>query len=180
MSIEGDYVKIEFSAPTRGLLGYRSEFINDTRGEGNMVRSFARYEDHKGEIPSRSNGVLIAQGPGTTMAYGLNALSERAQMFVDPGVEVYEGMIIGMNSRSEDMVVNPCKNKKLTNVRASGTDDAIKLNPAKVFTLEEALEFIDDDELVEITPDAIRLRKKYLNAHERLQYNKQRQREAMK
>ena len=174
MSIEGDFVKIEFSAPTRGLLGYRSEFINDTRGEGNMVRSFARYEDYKGEIPSRSNGVLISQCGGTTMAYGLNALSERATMFVDPGVDVYEGMIIGMNSRKDDMVVNPTKNKKLTNVRASGSDDAIKLNPARTFTLEEALEFIDDDELVEITPDAIRLRKKYLNEHERLQYNKRR------
>ena len=174
MSIEGDYVKIEFSAPTRGLLGYRSEFINDTRGEGNMVRSFARFEEYKGEIPSRSNGVLISQCGGTTMAYGLNALSERATMFVDPGVDVYEGMIIGMNSRKDDMVVNPTKNKKLTNVRASGSDDAIKLNPARTFTLEEALEFIDDDELVEVTPDAIRLRKKYLNEHERLQYNKRR------
>ena len=174
MSIEGDYVKIEFSAPTRGLLGYRSEFINDTRGEGNMVRSFARYEEYKGEIPSRSNGVLISQCGGTTMAYGLNALSERATMFVDPGVDVYEGRIIGMNSRKDDMVVNPTKNKKLTNVRASGSDDAIKLNPARTFTLEEALEFIDDDELVEVTPDAIRLRKKYLNEHERLQYNKRR------
>ena len=174
MSIEGDYVKIEFSAPTRGLLGYRSEFINDTRGEGNMVRSFARYEDYKGEIPSRANGVLISQCGGTTMAYGLNALSERATMFVDPGVDVYEGMIIGMNSRKDDMVVNPTKNKKLTNVRASGSDDAIKLNAARTFTLEEALEFIDDDELVEITPDSIRLRKKYLNEHERLQYNKRR------
>ena len=174
MSIEGDYVKIEFSAPTRGLLGYRSEFINDTRGEGNMVRSFARYEEYKGEIPSRSNGVLISQCGGTTMAYGLNALSERATMFVDPGVDVYEGMIIGMNSRKDDMVVNPTKNKKLNNVRASGSDDAIKLNAARTFTLEEALEFIDDDELVEITPDAIRLRKKFLNEHERLQYNKRR------
>ena len=174
MSIEGDFVKIEFSCPTRGLLGYRSEFINDTRGEGNMVRSFARYEEYKGEIPSRSNGVLISQCGGTTMAYGLNALSERATMFVDPGVDVYEGMIIGMNSRKDDMVVNPTKNKKLTNVRASGSDDAIKLNAARTFTLEEALEFIDDDELVEITPDAIRLRKKFLNEHERLQYNKRR------
>ena len=108
------------------------------------------------------------------MAYGLNALSERATMFVDPGVDVYEGMIIGMNSRKDDMVVNPTKNKKLTNVRASGSDDAIKLNAARTFTLEEALEFIDDDELVEITPDAIRLRKKFLNEHERLQYNKRR------
>ncbi|SCH61976.1 MULTISPECIES: translational GTPase TypA [unclassified Romboutsia] len=175
MSIEGDYVKIEFIAPTRGLLGYRSEFINDTRGEGTLVRSFERFEEYKGEIPGRSNGVLIAQGPGTTMGYALNALSERAQMFVDPGVDVYEGMIIGMNSRKDDMVVNPCKNKKLTNVRASGTDDAIKLQPARVFTLEEALEFIEDDELVEITPDAIRLRKRFLNEHDRLRYNKSRQ-----
>ena len=175
MSIEGDYVKIEFIAPTRGLLGYRSEFINDTRGEGTLVRSFERYEEHKGEIPGRSNGVLIAQGPGTTMGYALNALSERAQMFVDPGVDVYEGMIIGMNSRKDDMVVNPCKNKKLTNVRASGSDDAIKLQAARTFTLEEALEFIDDDELVEITPDSIRLRKRFLNENERLRYNKSRQ-----
>lgn len=175
MEIEGDYVKITFIAPTRGLLGYRSEFINDTRGEGSLVRSFERYEEHKGEIPGRSNGVLIAQGAGTTMAYALNALSERAQMFVDPGVEVYEGMIIGMNSRKDDMVVNPCKNKKLTNVRASGSDDAIKLQAARTFTLEEALEFIDDDELVEITPDSIRLRKKFLNEHDRLRYNKSRQ-----
>ncbi|MBN9645907.1 translational GTPase TypA [Terrisporobacter petrolearius] len=174
MSIEGDFVKIEFSCPTRGLLGYRSEFINDTRGEGNMVRSFARYEDYKGEIPSRANGVLISQTNGSTMAYGLAALSERATMFVDPGVDVYEGMIIGMNSRKDDMIVNPTKNKKLTNVRASGSDDAIKLNAARTFTLEEALEFIDDDELVEVTPDSIRLRKKYLNEHERLQYNKRR------
>ena len=175
MEIEGDYVKITFIAPTRGLLGYRSEFINDTRGEGTLVRSFERYEEHKGEIPGRSNGVLIAQGPGTTMGYALNALSERAQMFVDPGVDVYEGMIIGMNSRKDDMVVNPCKNKKLTNVRASGSDDAIKLQPARIFTLEEALEFIDDDELVEITPDSIRLRKRFLNENERLRYNKSRQ-----
>ena len=174
MAIEGDYVKIEFIAPTRGLLGYRSEFINDTRGEGTLVRSFERFESHKGEIPGRNNGVLIAQGPGSTMAYALNALSDRASMFVDPGVEVYEGMIIGMNSRKEDMVVNPCKNKKLTNVRASGTDDAVKLQPARIFTLEEALEFIDDDELVEITPDSIRLRKRFLNEHDRLKYNKSR------
>ncbi|EQK43454.1 GTP-binding protein TypA/BipA [[Clostridium] bifermentans ATCC 638] len=175
MEIEGDYVKITFIAPTRGLLGYRSEFINDTRGEGTIVRSFERYEEHKGAIPGRTNGVLVAHGPGTTMAYSLAALSERAQMFVDPGVDVYEGMIIGMNSRKDDMVVNACKNKKLTNVRSSGTDDAVKLNPAKHFTLEEALEFIGDDELVEITPDAIRLRKRFLNENERLRYNKSRQ-----
>ena len=176
MSIEGDYVKIEFLAPTRGLLGYRSEFINATRGEGTLVRSFEKFEEFKGEIPSRGNGVLIAQGPGVTMGYSLNALSDRAVMFVDPGVEVYEGMIIGMNSRKDDMVVNPCKNKKMSNVRASGSDDAIKLSPPRIFTLEEALEFIEDDELVEITPDSIRLRKRFLNEHDRLRYNKSRQR----
>ena len=175
MEMEGDYVKIAFLAPTRGLLGYRSEFINVTRGEGTLVRSFEKFEEFKGDIPSRSNGVLIAQGPGTTMGYALNALSERATMFVDPGVEVYEGMIIAMNARKDDMVVNPCKNKKMSNVRASGSDDAIKLTPPRIFTLEEALEFIEEDELVEITPDSIRLRKRYLNEHERLQYNKARQ-----
>lgn len=175
MSIEGDYVKIEFLAPTRGLLGYRSEFINATRGEGTLVRSFEKFEEFKGEIPSRGNGVLIAQGPGVTMGYSLNALSDRAVMFVGPGVEVYEGMIIGMNSRKDDMVVNPCKNKKMSNVRASGSDDAIKLSPPRIFTLEEALEFIEDDELVEITPDSIRLRKRFLNEHDRLRYNKSRQ-----
>ncbi|MDV9259179.1 translational GTPase TypA [Clostridioides difficile] len=175
MSIEGDYVKIEFLAPTRGLLGYRSEFINATRGEGTLVRSFEKFEEFKGEIPSRGNGVLIAQGPGVTMGYSLNALSDRAVIFVDPGVEVYEGMIIGMNSRKDDMVVNPCKNKKMSNVRASGSDDAIKLSPPRIFTLEEALEFIEDDELVEITPDSIRLRKRFLNEHDRLRYNKSRQ-----
>ncbi|SJS86824.1 translational GTPase TypA [Clostridioides difficile] len=175
MSIEGDYVKIEFLAPTRGLLGYRSEFINATRGEGTLVRSFEKFEEFKGEIPSRGNGVLIAQGPGVTMGYSLNALSDRAVMFVDPGVEVYGGMIIGMNSRKDDMVVNPCKNKKMSNVRASGSDDAIKLSPPRIFTLEEALEFIEDDELVEITPDSIRLRKRFLNEHDRLRYNKSRQ-----
>jgi GTP-binding protein len=175
MASEGDYVKVEFLAPTRGLLGYRSQFINSTHGEGTLVRSFEQFEEFKGEIPSRNNGVLIAQGPGVTMGYSLSALSDRATMFVDPGVEVYEGMIIAMNSRKDDMVVNPCKNKKMSNVRASGSDDAIKLSPPKIFTLEEALEFIESDELVEITPDSIRLRKKLLNEHDRLRYNRSRQ-----
>ncbi|MBS5788046.1 MAG: translational GTPase TypA [Clostridioides difficile] len=175
MAAEGDYVKVEFLAPTRGLLGYRSQFINSTHGEGTLVRSFEKFEEFKGEIPSRNNGVLIAQGPGVTMGYSLNALSDRATMFVDPGVDVYEGMVIGMNSRKDDMVVNPCKNKKMSNVRASGSDDAIKLSPPKIFTLEEALEFIEADELVEVTPDSIRLRKKFLNEHDRLRYNRSRQ-----
>lgn len=168
MESENGYTRLEFLVPTRGLLGYRSQFINDTRGEGTLVRSFERYEDHKGDIPKRSNGVLISQINGSTMAYSLFNLSERAVMFVGPAIDVYEGMIIGMNSRKEDMTVNPCKNKKLTNTRSSGADDAIKLLTPKVFTLEEALEFIEEDELVEITPDAIRLRKKILNENDRV------------
>ncbi|WP_101772892.1 translational GTPase TypA [Peptostreptococcus faecalis] len=170
--IDGGYVKIEYLVPTRGLLGYRSEFINTTRGEGTLLSSFETYEEYKGEIPSRLNGVLISQENGKTMGYALNALSSRGTLFVDPAVDVYEGMIIGMNSRKEDMVVNPCKNKKMSNVRASGSDDAIKLAPPKIFTLEESLEFIEDDELVEVTPDSIRLRKKILNEHDRIRYNR--------
>lgn len=172
MSPVNDYIKLEFLVPTRGLIGYKSEFINDTRGEGTLVRSFEKYEPYKGEIPQRINGVLISGNNGTAMAYSLNNLSERGTMFIKPGTKVYEGMIIGMNSRSEDLTVNPCKNKKLTNVRAAGSDDAVVLTPPKEFTLEEALEFIKDDELVEITPDSIRLRKKLLKEHERTKYNK--------
>jgi len=172
METEAGYTKIEYLVPTRGLLGYRSEFINETRGEGTLVRSFDSYQPHFGEIPKRQNGVLISQQAGATMAYSLFNLSERATMFVGAAVDVYEGMIVGKNSRSDDMVVNVCKNKKLTNVRASGSDDAVKLISPKEFTLEEALEFIEGDELVEITPDSIRLRKKVLNAQDRIKYNK--------
>ncbi len=168
MDTEGGFVRVEYMVPTRGLIGFRSEFINLTRGEGTLIRRFERFEAHKGEIVQRKNGVLIAQEPGTAMAYGLFNLSERATMFIDPGVEVYEGMLIGMNSRREDMTVNPCKNKKLTNMRASGSDDSVKLSPPMRFTLEEALEFINDEELVEITPDEIRLRKKILNENDRV------------
>lgn len=172
MFAENGFTRLEFLIPTRGLLGYRSQFINETRGEGTLVQSFHAYMPHAGEVPRRLNGVLIAQERVSTMAYALFNLSERATMFVDPAVEVYEGMVIGMNSRKEDMIVNPGKNKKLTNVRASGSDDAIKLRKPRVFTLEEALEFIEADELVEVTPDAIRLRKRVLDAHERHRYNK--------
>ncbi len=165
---ESGYVTIEFHIPTRGLLGYRSEFINDTRGEGTFIRTFFDYQPYVGDIEGRSNGVLVSQQAGKTMAYSLFNLSERAQMFVSASVDVYEGMIIGMNSRNDDMVVNPCKNKKLTNTRASGSDEALRLISPREFTLEEALEFIADDELVEITPDAIRMRKKIRNADDRV------------
>ena len=167
MSGENGYSKMVYLVPTRGLLGYRSEFINDTHGEGTMVRRFYSYEEFKGEIPQRTNGVAIAQEAGTCTGYALYNIQERVQLFVEPGVKVYEGMIVGMNSRNDDMVVNPCKAKKATNMRAAGSDDAIKLSPIRVFTLEEALEFINSDELVEVVPGDIRLRKKLLGELER-------------
>ena len=172
MEPENGYVRIEYLCTTRGLLGFRSELITDSRGEATLVRRIEGYTEYVGELPRRANGALIAQEPGTTMAYALNNLEERGILFVPPATEVYEGMIIGMNSRREDMTVNACKNKKLTNTRASGSDDAVKLTPPKVFSLEEALEFIEDDELVEVTPDAIRLRKRILNEGDRRRANK--------
>ena len=167
MRSENGYTRLEYLVPTRGLLGYRSEFINDTRGEGTMVRRFDRFDEYAGEIPQRVNGVAVAQEEGVTTPYAIFNIAERVQMFVEPGTHVYEGMIVGMNARSDDMVVNPCKAKKATNMRAAGSDENIKLAPARVFTLEEALEFIDDDELVEIVPDDIRLRKKILSELDR-------------
>ena len=167
MRSENGYTRLEYLAPTRGLLGYRSEFINDTRGEGTMVRRFEKFDEFAGESPQRINGVAIAQEEGVTTPYAIFNIAERVQMFVEPGTHVYEGMIVGMNARSDDMVVNPCKAKKATNMRAAGSDENIKLSPARVFTLEEALEFIDDDELVEIVPGDIRLRKKILSELDR-------------
>jgi len=170
MHAEEGYTRVEFVVPTRGLLGYRSEFINVTRGEGVLIRSFYEFQPYKGEIPKRSNGVLISQQGGVAMGYSLFNLSERATMMIDAGTDVYEGMIIGINSRREDMTVNPTKNKKLTNTRSSGNDDAIKLLPPKIFNMEEALTFIEDDELLEITPDALRMRKRILNETDRMRY----------
>ncbi|MCT4613104.1 MAG: translational GTPase TypA [Clostridia bacterium] len=168
MIAEDGYTRVEYLVPTRGLLGFRSEFINSTRGEGTLVRSFEMFDEYKGEVKGRNNGVLVSQYGGTAMGYALFNLQDRGTIFIDPATEVYEGMIIGMNSRSDDMTVNPCKNKKMTNTRSSGADDAIKLIPPRTFTLEEALEFISDDELVEITPDSIRMRKKLLSENDRV------------
>lgn len=168
MHAEEGYTRVEFLVPTRGLLGYRSEFINVTRGEGVLLRSFFEFQPYKGEIPKRNNGVLVSQQGGVAMGYSLFNLSDRATMMIDAGTEVYEGMIIGLNSRREDMTVNPTKNKKMTNTRSSGNDDAIKLIPPKIFNMEEALTFIEDDELLEITPDALRMRKRILNETDRM------------
>ena len=167
MAAEEGWTKLEYLVPTRGLLGYQSEFINDTHGEGTLVRRFDSFEPYFGEIPQRQNGVLISGFSGETMAYSLFNLSDRGTMMVGAGTPVYEGMIIGINNRSDDMVVNPIKNKKLTNTRSSGADEALKLIDPKIFTLEEALEFINDDELVEITPTDIRIRKKILSELDR-------------
>ncbi|NBK96747.1 MAG: translational GTPase TypA [Erysipelotrichia bacterium] len=169
MDEENGYCKIVYQAPTRGLLGYRSEFINDTHGEGTLVRRVAGYEPFMGEILQRANGALISTETGKAMTYALWNIQERGQLFITPQTEVYEGMIIGQSARNMDMDVNPLKNKKLTAIRSSGNDEAMKLVPAKILTLEEALEFINDDELVEVTPLHIRVRKKGLTPFDRKQ-----------
>ncbi|MCI6272370.1 MAG: translational GTPase TypA [Erysipelotrichaceae bacterium] len=167
---EGTYTRIEYLVPTRGLLGYRSEFINDTHGEGTMVRRLHGYEPYKGEISQRENGALISTEAGTAMTYALWNIQERGQLFIGPQTPVYEGMVIGMSSRNMDMEVNPIKNKKMTAIRSTGSDEAMKLVPHKVMSMEEAIEFINDDELVELTPTDIRIRKKYLTNLERKHY----------
>ncbi|PIV90803.1 translational GTPase TypA [Candidatus Gracilibacteria bacterium CG17_big_fil_post_rev_8_21_14_2_50_48_13] len=167
MKQENGLVRMEYEVPTRGLLGFRSEFLIDTRGNGIMYHSFLRFEEYKGTIPGRLEGSQIAGLQGTTSAYSLWTLQERGPLFIGPGVEVYEGMIIGEHAKGSDLVVNPTKGKQLTNVRASGSDDAIVLTPPLEMNLEIALEYIQDDEYVEVTPSSVRLRKKYLKEHER-------------
>ena len=177
---EGSYTKIIYHAPTRGLLGYRSEFINDTKGEGVMVRKFIEYAPNFGDIPERPNGALISMATGKAMTYSLWNLQDRGQLFITPQTEVYEGMIVGVSSKTQDIEVNPTINKKMTAVRSTGNDEAMKLVPARVFSLEEALEFINEDELVEITPDDIRLRKKYLTNLDRRRHLREVNKEADK
>ncbi len=169
---DDNYVHLEFSAPTRGLIGYRSSFITNTKGEGIMVRSFDEYKPYVGEITRRKNGVLVSMENGKTLGYSLFNLQDRGTLVVEPATDVYVGMIVGINNRENDLDVNPCKNKNLTNTRSSGADEAINLIKPKTFSLEEALEFIEDDEYVEVTPDAIRLRKKYLDPKERFRNNR--------
>jgi GTP-binding protein len=167
MKSENGNSTIEFTIPTRGLLGFRSEFIVDTRGKGIMYHSFFRYERYKGDLGRRKNGALISDSAGMSVAFALWNLQERGKLFIPPVTAVYEGMIIGENSRNEDLNVNPCKEKKMSNMRTSSADEAVRLIPHLEMTLEQALEFIEMDELVEITPKSIRLRKKYLTDNER-------------
>lgn len=164
---EVGYTRCEYLVPTRGLIGYRGSFITETKGEGIMVRSFDSYGPYAGAISGRKNGVLVSMVNGTTFGYSLFNLSSRGTMIVDPSTDVYIGMIVGIVNKEGDLDVNPCKNKELTNTRSAHADEAIVLNKAKKFTLEEALEFIEDDEYIEITPTEIRLRKKYLDPKER-------------
>lgn len=164
---EVGYTKCEYLVPTRGLIGYRGSFITETKGEGIMVRSFDSYGPYAGAISGRKNGVLVSMVNGTTFGYSLFNLSSRGTMIVDPSTDVYIGIIVGIANKEGDLDVNPCKNKELTNTRSAHADEAIVLNKAKKFTLEEALEFIEDDEYIEITPTEIRLRKKYLDPKER-------------
>jgi GTP-binding protein len=164
----GGKTRITFSAPSRGLIGYHGEFLSDTRGTGIMNRLFEKYGPHKGNIEGRKNGVLISNGAGEAQAYALGPLEERGILFVGHGEALYEGMIIGENAKTDDLEVNPMKAKQLTNFRASGgKDDAVRLTPPKKMTLEQAIAYIDDDEMVEVTPTKIRLRKRFLDPHER-------------
>lgn len=167
-----NFTHMEFSAPTRGLIGYRSAFITNTKGEGTMIRSFDEYKPYAGAMTTRKNGVLVSMETGKTLGYSLFNLQERGTLIVGPQVDVYIGMIIGIHNRDNDLNVNPCKNKEMSNTRSKSADDAIALVTPRTFSLEEALEFIEDDEYVEVTPDAIRMRKAILDPKDRYRTTK--------
>lgn len=175
LHVNGSTVKLEFLIPARGLIGFRTEFLTDTRGTGTMNHVFECYQPFKGEITTRSRGSLIASESGTAVAYGLYNAQERGSLFIGPGTEVYAGMVVGENARSMDITVNVCKKKHLTNTRASGSDEALRLTPPVIMTLEKSLEFINDDELLEVTPENLRLRKMILDKSERARAGKRRE-----
>jgi GTP-binding protein len=168
-------VRLEFYIATRALIGFRSDFLMMTRGTGIMYQNFYQYQKYKGEMPTRQVGVMVSMCAGKAVAYGLWGLQSRGEILIHPGVDVYEGMIVGVNNKGDDLVVNAMREKKLTNIRASGSDDAINLTPPREMTLEFALEFIAGDELVEITPKNIRMRKFHLKENDRKQAWKKRQ-----
>lgn len=163
MTPVGSRMKLEFMIPARGLFGYKSEFLTDTKGEGIMSSVFAEYQPYKGDISRRNTGSLVAFETGTAVGYGLFNAQERGELFITPGTEVYEGMVVGASPKTEDLVVNVCKKKHLTNTRASGSDDALRLIPPRILSLEDCLEFLADDELLEVTPENLRIRKRTLN-----------------
>jgi GTP-binding protein len=171
----GGKTRITFSAPSRGMIGYHGEFLSDTRGTGIMNRLFEKYGPYKGAVSGRGNGVLISTETGEAVGYALGYLQPRGILMIEPGEAVYQGMVIGENARDEDLEVNPLKSKALTNFRASGKDDAIQLSPPKRLTLEQAIAYIEEDELVEVTPNFIRLRKIHLDPNERKRASRARQ-----
>ncbi len=168
MQPKGSRMELKFLVPSRGLFGYRSEFLTDTRGEGIMSSVFHDYQEYKGEISGRQVGSLIAFETGEAVAYGIFNAQERGMMFIDPGEKVYAGMVVGSNPKGDDMTVNVCKKKHMSNTRASGSDDALRLVPPRHMSLEESLEFLAPDELLEVTPKSIRIRKKVLDHGERM------------
>ncbi len=157
-------VRLEYEVPSRALLGFRSQFLTETRGTGIVTFSFHGYQPYKGDIPTRTKGALVSMENGTATAYALDALQARGVLFIKPGDQIYQGMVIGENNREKDLDVNPCKTKKLTNMRASGSDDSVKLPPVRLMELEMSMEWIRPDELIEVTPTSLRLRKKILRA----------------
>jgi GTP-binding protein len=167
----GERMRLEFHIPSRGLFGYRGDFLTDTKGEGILNAIFYGYEPVKGDIPRRQTGSLIAFETGEAVTYGLFNAQERGTMFIDPGTPVYAGMIVGVSPKTEDIAVNVCKKKHVTNMRAAGSDEALRLVPPKRFSLEESLEFLSDDELLEVTPASTRLRKKILDHTMRMRSN---------
>ncbi|MEQ8199607.1 MAG: translational GTPase TypA, partial [Clostridiaceae bacterium] len=166
-SAQNGYSRLEFNIPARGLIGFRNEFLTDTKGNGIMNHVFHGYEPFKGEIPGRSRGSIVAFETGEAITYGLYNAQERGTLFIGAGTEVYQGMVVGESARAEDMDINVCKKKQLSNTRSSGSDDALKLTTPRAMSLEQALEFINNDELVEVTPLNIRIRKTVLDSGER-------------
>ena len=169
---QAGYTRLIFNIPARGLIGYRSEFLTDTRGSGTLNTEFKGYESFKGEIPKRNVGSLICFETGIATAYGLNSAQERGILFISPQAEVYEGMVVGSNAKGLDIEVNVCKKKQQTNIRSSASDDALKLSPPKIMSLEEMLEFIESDEYIEVTPKSLRMRKKILDSQLRYKSKK--------
>jgi len=165
-------MRLEFVIPSRGLFGYRSEFLTDTHGEGVMSSVLEGYAPFRGEVTRRHNGSLVAFESGEAVAYGLHGAQERGLLFIGPGRQVYAGQIVGQNAKADDMAVNVCKRKHLTNFRAAGSDDALRLTPPVIMSMEQALEFIADDELLEITPKSLRLRKRELSHEQRMRKRK--------
>ena len=160
----GDVIRAEFYVPARGLIGFRTEFLTSTRGFGIIHHTFHDYQPYKGNITGRTKGALVSMETGSSTAYALEMVQERGVMFVSPGIEIYEGMVVGENSREDDMSVNPCRDKHLTNMRASGSDVIVRLDSPRQMSLEQFIEFIEDDELLEVTPVTLRIRKKILDS----------------